>query len=153
MRWSPDGTKAAANRGSDPPYGKVVAPLRRRPGLGEVRLAKAIEARTAAEDPAADLRSDAGVPQHPLRHLGKARVEMRKIARHANRVGSAQQLDRGADFSLAALDRRETVALPVFERRQFEIGRVAVVVLPQIPLDPSQESRHPPALCLEERDL
>ena len=77
---------------------------------------------------------------------------MREIARHADIVGAAQQFDDRADLLLAALDRREAVALPVFERGQLQIGRVAVVVLPHVPFDAAQEARHPPALRFEERD-
>jgi len=60
---------------------------------------------------------------------------MREIARHADVVGAAQQLDNRADFALAAFDRGEAVALPVFLGRQLQIGRVRLMVLAQIPLD------------------
>ena len=77
---------------------------------------------------------------------------MREIARHADIVGGAQQFDDRADLLLAAFDRREAVALPVFERRQLQIGRVAVGVLPHVPFDAAQQTRHPPALRFEKGD-
>ena len=49
---------------------------------------------------------------------GKLEFEMREVGRDADIVGAAQQFDNRADLALAALDRREAVALPVFERRQ-----------------------------------
>src|SRR5438874_10884604 len=77
---------------------------------------------------------------------------MREVARYADIVGAAQEFDDRADLALAALDRREAVALPVFERRQLEVGRVRIVVLAQIPFDAPEEPRDPPALRLEEGD-
>ena len=56
---------------------------------------------------------------------GKLESKCGKVARHADVVGAAQEFDDRADLALAALDRREAVALQVFERRQLQIGRVA----------------------------
>src|SRR5712692_5682089 len=117
--------------------------------LGEIVFGEAVEPGAAGQDPAGDVPIDAGIGQHPVRHLGEARIEMREVARHADIVGTAQQLHHRADLALATLDRREAVALPVFERRQLQIGRVGIVVLPQIPFDASQQPRHPPALRFE----
>src|SRR5216683_2889532 len=135
------------------PAGDVVVALRRGGGLGEIILGEAVEAGATGEDLAGRLAVDARVGQHPVRHLGEARIEMREVARHADVVGAAQQLDDRADLLLAALDRREAVALPVFERRQLQIGRIGILVLAQIPFDAPEEARHPPALGFEEGDL
>ena len=78
---------------------------------------------------------------------------MRKIGRHADIVGAAEKLRDRPHLTLPALDRREAVALPILERRELEIGRVGVVMLPEIPLYAPQQSRNPPALRLEECHL
>src|SRR5215470_565725 len=123
-----DGTRALSPRA-----GEVVAPLGGGCGLVEIGVGEAIEASAAAQNLAADLGGDAGIGQHPRRHLRETGVKMREIARHANVVGPAQQLDGGADLAFAALDRREAVALPIFERRQLQVGCVGIVVLAEIP--------------------
>jgi hypothetical protein len=63
---------------------------------------------------------------------------MREIARHANIVGAAEQFDDRADLALAALDRREAVALPVFLGRQLQIRRIGLMMLAQIPFDAAE---------------
>src|SRR5205814_2162099 len=97
-------------------------------GLVEIIVAEAVEARAARQDLARSIAVDAGIVQHPARYLREARVEMRKVARHANIVGPAQELDDRADLALAALDRREAVALPILVGRQLEIRRIGLVV-------------------------
>src|SRR6266404_1192006 len=93
--------------------GLVAASLGGGIGLGEIVLAEAIEPRPAIEDFPGQLGSDAGVGQHPGRDVGEARVKMREIGRHTDIVGPTQELGHRADLALAALDRREAVALPV----------------------------------------
>src|SRR5215472_10534103 len=143
-----DGTRTLSRRA-----GEVVAPLGGGRGLVEIGDGEAVEASAAAEDLAADLGGDAGVGQHPCRHLGETGVEVREIARYADVVGAAQQLDGGADLALAALDRRKAIPLPIFERRQLQIRRIGVMVLTQIPLDAPQQPGNPPALSFQESHL
>src|SRR5215472_3085999 len=143
-----DGTRTLSRRA-----GEVVAPLGGGRGLVEIGDGEAVEASAAAEDLAPDLGGDAGVGQHPCRHLGETGVEVREIARYADVLGAAQQLDGGADLALAALDRREAIPLPIFERRQLQIRRIGVMVLTQIPLDASQQPGNPPTLRFQESDF
>jgi hypothetical protein len=51
---------------------RIIAPVRRRRGLCEILLVKAVEAGPTAEDFAADIGGDAGVGQHPGGHVGEA---------------------------------------------------------------------------------
>src|SRR5438477_113715 len=86
--------------------------------LVEIIVAETVEAGPAGQDLAGDFRGDARIGQYPSRDLREARIEMREVARHADIVGAAEQIDYRADLALAALDRREAVALPVFVRGQ-----------------------------------
>src|SRR5215469_9476425 len=147
------GTRSADSGKLSSRWRDIVAPLGGGCGLVEIGVGEAIEASAAAQNLAADLGGDAGIGQHPRRHLRETGVKMREIARHANVVGPAQQLDGGADLAFAALDRREAVALPIFERRQLQVGCVGIVVLAEIPLDAPQQPGNPPALSLQESNL
>src|ERR1700760_4883160 len=70
-------------KGSGPAGGDVVAASSGRVGRGEIAVGEAVETGPARKDPAGDVGGDAGVVQNPARHFGEARIEMRKIARHA----------------------------------------------------------------------
>src|SRR6266481_647628 len=120
-------TVATLQRARSGAGGLVVAPLGGGAGLGEVGLTETVEPGPAVEDLRGEIGGDAGVGQHPGRDVGEARIEMREVGRYTDIVRPAQQLGDRADLALAALDRREAVALPVFERRHFEIGRVGIV--------------------------
>jgi hypothetical protein len=72
---------------------KGVATLRSRVGFGEFALGEAIEPRPAGEDLSSNLRGDARIGQNPTRHLGEARVEMRKIRLHADVFSTTQELN------------------------------------------------------------
>src|SRR5215469_18427543 len=147
------GTRSADSGELSSRWRDIVAPLRGGCRFVKVGVGKAVEASAAPEDLAADLGGDAGVGQHPRRHLGETGVEVREIARYANVVSAAQQLDGGADLSLAALDRRKAIPLPIFERRQLQIRGIGVMVLTQIPLDAPQQPGNPPALRFQESDF
>ena len=53
-----------------PAFGSIV-------GSFEIGLGEAVETRAAEEDLARNFGRNAGVVQHPCRHFGKARVEVR----------------------------------------------------------------------------
>jgi hypothetical protein len=84
---------------------QIIPPLGGNIGFFEVGPGKAIEASAAVQDLAGDLGGDAGIVQHPRRHLRETRVEMRKISRHADIVGAAEKLGDRPHLALPALDR------------------------------------------------